>query len=126
GVLAGGTMWWGLFIPKPLDPQERDDVARFILEQWARFRRIGQVALALALLSSVHLVTMAEWARDAGAEAWLGGGITFLLVTLCGVAALLFRPNAPRTVYSFTSVRAASAGLVLSLTLTAALDARLT
>lgn len=126
GVLAGGAMWWGFFIRKPEDPEERDDVARFLLAQRARFQRIGRVALALALLSSVHLVTMAEWARGAEAEVWLRGGAALLLLTLSGAAALLFRPPAPRSAYSFAGVRAVCGGLVLSLALTAALDARLT
>jgi putative copper resistance protein D len=126
GILAGGTMGWGFFIPTPEDRAERDDVARFVLAQRARFRRIGCVALALAVLSSVHLVAMAGWARGVGAEAWLWSSAVILLPTLLAVAALLARSPGPAEVFSFGGVRAVCGALVLSLAATAALDARLT
>jgi putative copper resistance protein D len=126
GVLAGGTMWWGFFIRRPEEPEERRDVARFVLAQRALFRRIGLVALALAAPSAAHLAAMAGWARGAGAGAWLWGDVAILLPTLAAVAALLARSSGPEGAFSFGVVRAVCGALVVSLAATAALDARLT
>lgn len=126
GVLAGGTMWWGFFISAPTDEAERKAVGRFMLAQRRRFRWIGLVAVAMTLLTSLHLVPTAELMRGGAAEPWFREGAVVLLLTLMGALALLLGTPGPRGAFSFGGARAVHAGLVAYLVLTAAGDARLT
>lgn len=124
GILAGGTMWWGFFIETPEDPADRGDVARFMHAQNARFRRIGLVALGVAMVSSVHLAAMEGLARAGGVGGWLWVAAVALVLSLAG-SAILLAPSR-RAAFAFGGVRMVCGGLVLTLALMAALDARLT
>ncbi|HET8654618.1 MAG TPA: CopD family protein [Longimicrobiaceae bacterium] len=126
GVLAGGMMWWGLFIRRPSDAGEAEEVGRFVVAQWKRFRRIGLVAVVAALASSPHLLLLAGRARAAGELHLFRCGLAMAAVGLAASAVLLSRAPRPDRVFAFGRVRLAGAVLVLALALTAALDARLT
>ena len=126
GILAGGTMWWGLFLPVPEVPEEREAVGRFLLAQRDRFRWIGLAAVAVALLSSLHLAPMAEWTGGGAAEPLVRGSAAVLLLTLSGCMVLLLWTPEPQEAFAFGGVRALFGGLVAYLVLTAAADARLT
>ncbi|HET7321971.1 MAG TPA: sulfurtransferase TusA family protein, partial [Longimicrobiaceae bacterium] len=126
GVLAGGMTWWGFFLRRPDDAGEAEEVGRFVLAQWARFRRIGRAAVVGAIIGARSLVPLHSLALNAGRAPLFCAGTAALLLALAGSWWLLSRSPDPSRVFSFGSVRLVCLALVLALGLTAALDARLT
>jgi putative copper resistance protein D len=126
GVLAGGLMWWGLFMNRPDDPQEVDSVARFARAQQNRFRAIAWGAWGVALVSASHLFRLADLAQAAGAYALWGANTLLLVVALLTVGWLLANPPTTHRPFDVQGVRLALGMVVLTLASTAVLDARLT
>lgn len=126
GTLAGGAMWWGFFVPRPDTAEEVPDVARLALVQQQRFRLVGGLALLAAILTAPHLAWFGRWGSAAGAQGlWVANGIA-LAVALASAAGLLRGRPAREQAFATALARWSSAALVLTLALTALLDARLT
>ncbi len=126
GILAGGAMWWGIFLKRSDNPEEEAMVARFALAQQRHFRAISGGALLLALSTAPHLFWFGRLAQQTGEQAiWLSNVVAFA-IALLSFGWLQIRPLAQARAFEQTPIRLLWGVLLLVLLSTALLDARLT
>ncbi len=125
GALAGGAMWWGLFQRRPEQAADVAAVGRFAMAQQQRFRIIGGAALLAATLTAPYLIWFGRWAGQTGQQGlWIASAVA-LIAALALSGWMLWQPPAQERAFAVGRVRLALGALVLALTLTALLDARL-
>jgi hypothetical protein len=126
GTLAGGAMWWGLFQRRPEQAADVAAVSRFAVAQQQRFRIIGGAALLAATLTTPYLIWFGRWAGQTGQQGLWTASAVALIAALALSGWMLWQPPAQERAFAVGRVRLALGALVLALTLTALLDARLT
>ena len=128
GILAGGAMWWGVFLKRSKDEDSQDaaQTTRFALAQQQRFRAISGGALLLVLLTAPHLFWFGRLAQQTGERTLWLSNVIVLGVVLLAYGWRQFQPLTETRAFDRTPIRLLWSGLLLVLLLTGLLDARLT